>query len=248
MTELIVALDVSSLSEAERILGELKGQVSFYKVGLRLFTAEGKNAVELVQKFGGKVFLDLKMMDIPQTVGDAILEAGKLGAYSVSLYLWGGIRMLEAASRVQNRPKLWGVTVLTSLGDEDLKSFDVRDIKNLVKDLAHMGEGLLDGYVCSGQELQVFQNGFKKKPTLIVPGVRPAGSPIGDQKRVVTPAEAAKQGADFIVVGRPILATAEPAKMVDSILHELKSGSVASTLDPSGVPAGTRSTAKGAGG
>ncbi|MBI4051008.1 MAG: orotidine-5'-phosphate decarboxylase [Elusimicrobia bacterium] len=222
MTELIVALDVGSLKEAEEVLQKLKGVVSFYKVGLRLFTAEGKKAVELVQRYGGQVFLDLKFMDIPRTVVDVVMEAGKMGVYSASLYVWGGTRMLEAASLVVQRPRLWGVTVLTSLDEEDLGYFHVRDIKNLVRDLAHMGQNFLEGYVCSGQELSIFQNGFKQKPCLVVPGIRPAGFPAEDQRRVITPGEAARMGADFVVMGRPILASAEPAKIAQGVLDEIK--------------------------
>ena len=138
--ELIVALDVGSLHEAETLLVALKDTVRFYKVGLRLFTAHGKRAVDLVRRHGGEVFLDLKLHDIPQTVEHAVEEVRRLGAYSLSLHLSGGAAMLDAAAAVHPRPKLWGVSVLTSLGPEDLHALHPRaSVEPMVLRLAKLG-------------------------------------------------------------------------------------------------------------
>src|SRR5208282_5602573 len=121
MTEVIVALDVDTIHEAKELLDRLRGTITFYKIGMRLFTAHGKRAVDLVLKMGGQVFLDLKLHDIPETVSQAIRQAQRLKVFSVSVHLCGGAAMLKAAAAVSPRPKLWGVTVLTSLADEDVR-------------------------------------------------------------------------------------------------------------------------------
>lgn len=222
MTYPIVALDVRTLPEAQKLLTELQDTIHFYKVGLRLFTAEGARAVRLVDQMGGKVFLDLKLHDIPQTVAHAVEEAGRLGVHSVSLHLSGGREMLRAAVRAQPRPKLWGVSVLTSLDQDDLKVLGGRKPAELVRDLAGLAVAEeLDGVVCSGEELPIVSK-LKPRPAIIVPGVRGAADKVGDQKRVVTPAEAAKRGADYIVVGRPITQAADPKAAAQRIIKELE--------------------------
>ena len=221
MTTPIVALDVRTLPEAQKLLAELQGIIHFYKVGLRLFTAEGARAVRLVDQMGGKVFLDLKLHDIPQTVGQAIEEAGRLGVYSATIHLSGGREMLRAAVAAKPRPKLWGVSVLTSLGAEDLKILGGRKPEELVEALACLAsEEGVDGVVCSGEEIARVA-ALKPRPAIIVPGVRSAGDAKGDQKRVVTPAEAARRGADFVVVGRPITQAPDPAAAARRIIEEL---------------------------
>ena len=225
MTELIVALDVGTIHEEEALLDQLKSTVTFYKVGLRLFTAHGKRAVDLVHRYGGKVFLDLKFHDIPQTVAHAVAEAQKLGAESVSLHLSGGSAMLKAAAEVHPRPKLWGVTVLTSLGAQDLRVMQPRTtLPTMVKNLARLGwiNGI-DGTICSGQEVAALR---KALPHLdmrfITPGIRPAECGAHDHDRVMTPGEAAVLGINYIVVGRPITQAPEPLKAAQNILAEMR--------------------------
>ena len=225
MTELIVALDVDTIHEEEDILNNLKNTVTFYKIGLRLFTAHGKRAVDLVHRFGGKVFLDLKFHDIPQTVAHAVKEAQKMGVESLSVHLSGGADMVRAASEVQPRPKLWGVTVLTSLAAKDLRAIHPRtNLTTLVKNLARMGwVNGIDGTICSGREVELLR---KALPHLdmrfITPGIRPAQSGADDQKRVMTPAEAARLGVHYIVIGRPITQAPNRLKAAQDIFAEMR--------------------------
>ena len=225
MTELIVALDVATIHEEEALLDRLKNTVTFYKVGLRLFTAHGKRAVDLVHRYGGRVFLDLKFHDIPQTVAHAVAEAQKLGAASVSLHLSGGAEMLKAAAEVHPRPKLWGVTVLTSLGAQDLRALHPRTgLPTMVKNLARLGwVNGIDGTICSGLVVAALR---KALPHLdmrfITPGVRPAGSETHDQKRVMTPGQAAALGINYVVVGRPITQAPQPLQAAQDMLAEMR--------------------------
>jgi orotidine-5'-phosphate decarboxylase len=222
MTEMILALDVSTLEDAERFITATRAHVGFYKVGLQLFMAQGVRAVELVRKHGGQVFLDLKLHDIPQTVAHAVREAGTMGVHSVSFHLSGGRAMVEAAARMSPRPRLWGVSVLTSMTNEDLGVLGGRTTSELVPDLARMGmAGGMDGLVCSGQELPLV-NVLQPRPTLVVPGVRGPGDAVGDQKRVISPREAAAAGADYIVVGRPITQAADPTAAAAAIAAEIR--------------------------
>ncbi len=221
--ELIVALDVDSLHEEEELLLKLKDTVRFYKVGLRLFTAHGKRAVDLVRRHGGEVFLDLKLHDIPQTVQHAVTEVRKLGVYSLSLHLSGGSAMLEAAAAVHPRPKLWGVSVLTSLGPEDLHALHPKaSVEPMVLRLAKLGAAHgMDGTICSGREAPALLKALGEKACLITPGIRPAEADLHDQKRSVTPAQAARLGIRYAVVGRPITKAESPLKAAQDILSEM---------------------------
>lgn len=228
MTQVIVALDVDTIMEEERLLEQLKGTITFYKVGLRLFTAHGKRAIDLVHRHGGKVFLDLKFHDIPQTVSHAVREAQKLGAYSVSVHLCGGRDMLRAAAEVDPRPKLWGVTVLTSMEDKDLRPLHPQaKVSSMVKNLARLGwVNGIDGTICSGQEVQFLRKALKHLDmTFVTPGIRPEGGAVNDQKRVMTPEEAAVLGINYIVVGRPITHSPNPLKAAQDILSSMKHAS-----------------------
>ena len=222
-TELIVALDTDSLKSAGALMDKIGGAVRYYKVGSVLFTAEGPAAVDLVHKHGGKVFLDLKFHDIPNTVKGAVKHAAKMGVYSVSLHLSGGADMLKACAELENRPKLWGITVLTSFNEYNLFRSGFRGgIDKTVKLLAAMGlENGADGVVCSSLEAHRIKAIHGAKLKLITPGIRPAA--LGDdQKRAVTPAQAKASGADFIVVGRPIIEAKDPAAAAAAILEDLK--------------------------
>lgn len=225
MTELIVALDVEDLKTAEKLLKTLKGTVGFYKIGMKLFTAEGKKAVELVHRYDGKVFLDLKLLDIPQTVASTVKEVARLGVEALSLHLSGGPDMVCAAAAVSPRPKLWGVTVLTSFKKEDVRIFHERaSLPTLVRNLARLGfRSGIDAVICSGHEVEMLRKSLKDfSPRFVTPGIRPAGEKVHDQKRVMTPEEAAALGIDYIVVGRPIIEDQDPLCAAQKILSALK--------------------------
>lgn len=225
MTQIIVALDVDSIKKQEDLLKALHGTIVWYKVGLQLFTAHGKRAVDIVQRHGGKVFLDLKLHDIPQTVAHAVQEAQRLGVDAVSLHLMGGADMLRAAAEVMPRPKLWGVTVLTSMGAKDVKIFSpTARIPSLVKALAKQGwVGGADATICSPQEVSMLKKSFPHLDMkFVTPGIRPKGAALNDQNRVMTPGEAAALGIDFVVIGRPITHASDPRKAALDILAEMK--------------------------
>ncbi|MFI5363391.1 MAG: orotidine-5'-phosphate decarboxylase [Elusimicrobiota bacterium] len=225
MTQVIVALDVDTIKRQEELLKSLKSAIVWYKIGLQLFTAHGKRAVDLVQKNGGKVFLDLKLHDIPATVAHAVREAQRLGVDAVSLHLMGGPDMVRAAAEVSPRPKLWGVTVLTSMSAKDIKVIHPSArIPAMVKSLAKAGwVAGADATICSPLEVAYLR---KQLPHLdmkfVTPGIRPKGSALNDQTRVTTPGEAAALGIDYIVVGRPITHAPDPRKAALDILAEMQ--------------------------
>lgn len=213
---LIVALDVPSLKEAELLLKKLKGTVSYYKVGLRLFTAAGPDTVKMVRAAGGKVFLDLKFHDIPNTVAQACESAMSLGVSMLNLHAAGGREMLEAAVKAVNkRTLLIGVTVLTS---------QAGDSKGRVVELAKLcKESGLDGVVCSAQEAVAVRKACGPNFLIVTPGIRPVGyGKSDDQKRVETPASAIAAGSNYLVVGRPILQNPDPLAVARQILEEIR--------------------------
>ena len=222
-TKLIVALDTPDLKTAGVLLKKLKGLPVIYKVGSSLFTLAGPGAVDLVHKHGGKVFLDLKFYDIPNTVRNAVESAARLGVYSVSLHLSGGAEMLRAAAELKNRPLLWGITVLTSFDEKAFIRAGFRGgIGKTIFSLAALGaENGADGLVCSPLEAAAVKKRFGKAFEIITPGLRLSAG-TDDQKRTLTPAGAAAAGAGFIVVGRPVLNAPDPAAVVREILGRLK--------------------------
>ncbi|HVC08883.1 MAG TPA: orotidine-5'-phosphate decarboxylase [Elusimicrobiota bacterium] len=224
-TELIVALDVDTLAKEKDLLARLKDTVTFYKVGLELFTAHGKRAVDLVHQAGARVFLDLKLHDIPRTVSAAVREAQKLGVEAVSLHLLGGAEMIRAAAEVSPRPKIWGVSVLTSMADKDVKAIHPKaSLAGLLKSLAKTGwECGADALICSVQDVEQLRRALKY-PDLrfVTPGIRPASADPGDQKRVATPETAARLGVDAVVVGRPVVAAPDPLRAAQGILGAMK--------------------------
>lgn len=222
-TELIAALDTDSLKSAESMIEKLKGSVKYFKVGSVLFTAAGPAAVDLVHRHGGKVFLDLKFHDIPNTVKGAVKHAAAMGVYSVSLHLSGGTEMLRACAELEKRPKLWGITVLTSFDEYGLFRAGYRcGVAKTVKLLAALGaENGADGVVCSPHEVGILKGLHGGRLTLVTPGIRPAARG-DDQKRAMTPAEARAAGSNFIVVGRPIIEAKDPAAAAAAVLEDLK--------------------------
>ncbi len=224
-TKLIVALDVDNPNRAKELVENLYPKVDIFKVGMQLFTIAGPSILKYINQKGGRVFLDLKFFDIPNTVKNGVIAAREHGVFSISLHMLGGVDMLKAASSVQNRPLLWGITLLTSFGDEDLGVVGIKgSVIERVEDLARLARDKgLDGLVCSVREIEMVRNIVKHDLSLITPGIRLDGS-RDDQKRHSTPSQAAKKGSDYIVVGRPILESANPVKTVEKILEELKSG------------------------
>lgn len=219
-----MALDVSSLVEAEAFVKKLQGVVALFKIGLQLFTREGPAVVAMVRRHGAEVFLDLKFHDIPNTVARACESAAQLGVSFLTLHTSGGKEMMAAAVRSKqpkprgklpsgNLPKLLGVTVLTSEAADSKTSERVVSLARLAQ------EAGLDGVVCSGHEIAAVRRACGKDLLLVVPGIRPVGSMVGDQKRVMTPREALDAGADYLVMGRPILEAKDPRQAVHQALQ-----------------------------
>ena len=226
--ELIVALDVGDLASAAKLVEQLYPTVTLFKVGLQLFTAEGPRAVEMVRQRGGAVFLDLKLHDIPNTVAGAVREAARLGAVMCTLHASAGRSMLQAAAQAVagrgSSMRLLAVTVLTSL---DARGFEEAvgsklDLTAQVVRLASLArEAGLDGVVASPHEIGLLRAALGPSMSLVIPGIRPAWAAADDQRRVMTPHEAAAAGADYLVIGRPITAAADPVKAAHRILDEL---------------------------
>ena len=221
----IVALDVPDMAGLTAFLDRLEGRPRFYKVGLELFVAEGARAIEVVQQRGGKVFLDLKLHDIPETVARAVSSAISLGAELLTVHTAGGFEMVRKAVEVaKGRPGVLGVTVLTSLSADDLLADGIAGtMREAVVRRAKLAEkaGAM-GIVCSPQEVADVRAACSTL-ALVVPGVRPAGAALGDQKRVATPASAIAAGADYLVVGRPIRDAQNPAAAFSATVAEVES-------------------------
>jgi orotidine-5'-phosphate decarboxylase len=224
---LIVALDVSSAAAAQKIVAAVGDSASCYKVGMQLYTAEGPQVVRDLVGSGRRVFLDLKYHDIPNTVASAVREAAGLGVSMLTVHASGGGKMLRAATdaaRSLNAALMvLGVTVLTSLNDNDLDKLGVHGrVQDQVLRLAALA--LADGchgVVASAQEASALRSELEGDFAIVTPGVRPAGAEPGDQARVVTPAEAIAAGATHIVVGRPITAAVDPAAEARAILSQI---------------------------
>ena len=226
--DLILALDVPTREAAAPILRQLRGQLRWVKIGLQMFAAYGPTYVREVAGLGFNVFLDLKLHDIPNTVAKAVESLAPLPISMLTLHTAGGSEMMRAALAAQQKhnPKLLllGVTVLTSMDSAGLNEIGVTSpsagqVARLGKLAADSG---LRGLVCSPLEVEMLRAQLPAAMQLITPGIRPAGETGGDdQKRVMTPAAAARAGSTFIVVGRPILEAADPAAAARAILAEL---------------------------
>ena len=229
MAELIVALDVQSRAEAVEKVRAIGEAVGFYKIGLELFTAEGPDVVKAVKDLGKRVFLDLKFHDIPRTVERAVRSGGKLGVDLMTIHSVGGKAMIRAATDAAAEfgaaaPKILAVTVLTSLDQTDLADVGIRGRTpaEQVEAMARFAvENGANGLVCSPKEVGSLSKMLKTGTLFITPGVRPAGAAVGDQKRVATPAEAVRDGATHLVVGRPILAAEDPVAAAKAIRAEM---------------------------
>lgn len=227
--ELILVLDAPSPRDLAAVLTRLSGRVRWAKIGLEMFSACGPDCVREVAGMGFDVFLDLKLHDIPNTVARAVESAAKLPIGMLTLHTSGGREMMRRAVKAQQQCapqlRLLGVTVLTSLGENDLHEVGIKTTPEAqVLRLAQLGvESGLDGLVCSPLEIAPLRKKLPHSVRLVVPGIRPSGIGAGDdQTRVMTPAEAARAGANFIVVGRPIFKATDPVAAAQAILAELK--------------------------
>lgn len=224
---LIVALDVSSAAAAQKIVAAVGESAFFYKVGKQLFTAEGPAIVRDLVASGRRVFLDLKFHDIPNTVAAAVAEAAKLKVSMLTVHASGGSRMLQAASQAAAasaaKPLVLGVTVLTSFREADVEEvgFSGRVVDNVLRLAALARANGCGGIVTSAREAGEVRRELGAGFAIVTPGVRPAGSEVGDQARVVTPAQAIAAGATHIVVGRPITAAPDPAAATRAIIEEM---------------------------
>jgi orotidine-5'-phosphate decarboxylase len=226
-SKIIVALDVPSKTEALKLVKDLSGQTSFFKVGLQLYTAEGPAFVRELIENGAKIFLDLKLHDIPNTVARAIEAANSLGVKMLTIHLSGGSAMVRAAATASRQEMmLLGVTLLTSLSQHSLGEIGINDkIDNQVARLARLGVAAgINGLVASPLETRKLRELFPHNISIVTPGVRPEWSDIGDQQRTTTPRQAIDAGADYLVIGRPITAAKNPHEALAKIIDELDLG------------------------
>lgn len=225
---LIVALDVPSAAEARQVVHTLGDVISTYKIGKQLFTAEGPGIVRELVSSGRKVFLDLKFHDIPNTVASAVRSAADLGVTMLTVHASGGSKMLraavEAADASKTKPLILAVTVLTSLSDADLQEVGISG--NVLSQVLRLGavarSAGCGGLVASAQEAGELRKELGDGFEIVTPGVRPAGAALGDQARVLTPAEAIRAGATRLVVGRPITQASNPADEARTMLAEIE--------------------------
>jgi orotidine-5'-phosphate decarboxylase len=225
---LIVALDVSSAREALQLASQLRGSVGRVKVGKQLFTSEGPQVVRELVSAGYAIFLDLKFHDIPNTVSAAVRSAAELGVDMLTVHASGGSKMLRAAvgaaSQASKPPKILAVTVLTSMSDEDLQEtgFSGRVLDQVLRLSELALTAGCDGIVTSAREAGEVRRRLGEGFAIVTPGIRPAGEAVGDQARVVTPADAIRAGVSHLVVGRPITAASDPAAAARSILEQIE--------------------------
>jgi orotidine-5'-phosphate decarboxylase len=237
---LIVALDVPTAVDAQEIIYELADSVTFYKVGLQLFTAEGPGIVSELVNSGRKVFLDLKLHDIPNTVAGAVKAASELGVHMLTVHAAGGSRMLkeavEAARGEPAAPMILAVTVLTSFSQSDLEQSGVKtDISHQVRHLATLAKAAgCDGVVTSPHEAQALRSALGGEMAIVTPGIRPAGSDAEDQSRISTPASAIRAGASHLVVGRPILGAENRLHAAKAIIDEIAASLPTSEMEMAG--------------
>jgi orotidine-5'-phosphate decarboxylase len=231
--QIIVALDTPDIRAAKKLIQTLKGDIKFYKVGSELFTAHGPKAIQMVHEAGARVFLDLKYHDIPNTVASAARQAVGLGVFMFNVHASGGLQMMqkaciaaadEARKKSMSHPKLIGVTLLTSLSQEEVTK-QIGISKSIDDSVLHYA-GLvqkagLDGVVASAREIEKIRAKAGSEFLIVTPGIRPSWAERGDQERVMTPSEALNLGANYLVIGRPITQAKDPCDAVARILAEL---------------------------
>ena len=233
--KIIVALDVETPEAAAAWSARLKKEVGYFKIGKQLFTAAGPDVVRRIKADGGKVFLDLKFHDIPNTVAAAAVEAVRLGVDMLNVHALGGLEMMqkaaeavkeEALNRGGERPLLIAVTILTSMNEEALSEAGISTpLAEEVRRLALLAKKAgLDGVVASPMEIRLIKEACSEAFLVVTPGVRPSFAAKNDQRRVMTPAEAVNAGADYLVIGRPITAAEDPESAVSRIVEEMCRG------------------------
>jgi len=224
---LIVALDFPSAAQALSLVDSLEARCQWFKVGLELYLSAGGQIVQTLRARGFDVFLDLKLHDIPNTVAGAIRSVSPLGASLLTVHASGGAPMLaaaaEAAAATPGAPRLLAVTVLTSMDAAQLTGIGIAaSPAEQVLHLARLAQSAgIDGLVCSPEEVPNLRRKLAGNPLLVIPGIRPAGSASGDQRRIATPANAIADGASMLVVGRPITQSPNPAAAVEAILAQM---------------------------
>ena len=224
--KIIVALDYADSSGALKLINQLDPTLCRLKVGKELFTAAGPKFVEELTQSNFGVFLDLKFHDIPNTVAKACTAACNLGVWMLNVHASGGLEMMQAAKQAvmqnDNHPLLIAVTVLTSMNQSELNQIGIQtDLATHVMNLATLThQAGIDGVVCSALEAQMLREKFGNDFCLVTPGIRPANVNQDDQSRVVTPAEALKNGSSYLVIGRPITKAENPLKALESIHKE----------------------------
>jgi orotidine-5'-phosphate decarboxylase len=220
---LIVALDVPSIAAAEALVARLGESVTFYKIGYQLAFAGGLDFARVLSGAGKQVFVDLKLHDIGNTVAKGVESVAKLGATFLTVHAYPQTMHAAVDARAGSNLRILAVTVLTSYDDADLAAagYDFT-VPELVAERAAQAHDVgVDGLVCSGAEASLLRPVVGKSMVLVTPGIRPAGADAGDQKRVMTPAEAIAAGADYLVIGRPILAAPDPKAAADAIVAEI---------------------------
>jgi orotidine-5'-phosphate decarboxylase len=227
-TPIVVALDFDNKFKALQLIDKLDPSMCRLKVGKEMFTLFGPQLVKEIHDRGFDLFLDLKFHDIPNTVAKAVAAAAEMGVWMVNVHASGGFAMMEAARRAllpygDNAPLLIAVTVLTSMSDDELKLIGVEgSAEDQVRRLARLAQKAgLDGVVCSARESSMLKAELGADFKLVTPGIRPAGSDAGDQKRIMTPAEAMTAGSDYLVIGRPITQAADPLATLQAIHQSL---------------------------
>jgi orotidine-5'-phosphate decarboxylase len=224
---LIVALDVPDAASAEALVARLDDTCRWFKVGLELFVAAGPGVLEPLLKRGHKVFLDLKFHDIPNTVAGAVRSAAALGVHMINVHAAGGPAMLAAARNaldgLTDPAELLAVTMLTSMDAAQMSAVGLEQSPAAqVESLARMSLAAgVRGFVASAQEVATLRALTGPEGILVIPGIRPAGAETADQRRIATPAEALRQGASYLVVGRPITQASDPAQAAEAILKEM---------------------------
>lgn len=229
--KIIVAIDTIDTNEALKIT-KLIPDVGAFKLGLEYFCANGPKGISKISETGVKIFLDLKFHDIPNTVAGAIRASLNLEPYMMTVHLSGGYNMLDrtmeevkeyCSKKSLKRPLILGVSVLTSIDNNEFSSLGIKGkVEDQVVRLAKLAENSgLDGLVCSAKELKIVKREVGKNHILVTPGIRPAGGEVNDQKRILTPAQAIKDGANFLVIGRPITSVDDPQEALNNISLEI---------------------------
>jgi orotidine-5'-phosphate decarboxylase len=217
-----IALDTTEFAEAQRLVSCLKTNVGWFKVGLSLFCAHGRRACDLVLQSGARLFLDLKLLDIPHQVALAIESLKDKGASLLTVHCLGGQKMLEECAKVKGSLKVVGVTMLSSISDEDCaQMFATRDTLQVTQRLATLAiRSRLDGLVCSPLEVKRLKEKAPEGFMIVVPGIRGATDDKGDQARTATPSFALAKGADIIVIGRPVTMAHDPCEALSKLLEQ----------------------------